>query len=293
MNFEEFTNTIIEHVSNRLDDVTVKCQPVRKNNGVELHGLLFLDKGNISPTIYIDTFYSQYETGRPLADIMDDIIIMYQDNKSNEVVDISFFTDFEKVKTKIICSLVNYELNEELLKDIPHYRFLDLVIIFKVYIDSFVDGIATILIRNKHLDIWNVSKETLKNLAIPNTPRILPYELSNMGTILNELLESEGEDFNELNLEIPMYVLSNKVHMYGAVSLLYEDILKELSNKLNSDLYILPSSIHELILIPVSSRMDEEEFSQMVKEVNATQLSKDEILSDHVYYYNRATNLIM
>lgn len=292
MNFEEFTNMIVKYVSDRLEDVLVTVHPVKKNNGVELQGLIFRDKGNMSPTIYIDSYYRQYEENRPLADIVDDIVKTYQDNKLDDTVDTSFFTDFTNVKSCIICNLVNYERNKELLEDIPHYRFLDLAIVFKVHLNSFINGMATVLIHNNHLAIWNISKETLRDLAIVNTPRIFPYTLTDMGSLLGELL-GEDDICGEFRPEVPMYVLSNNVRMHGAVSLLYNDVLKELSNRLNTDLCILPSSVHETIILPVSGEIRTEEFCEMVREVNTTQLSREEILSDHVYYYVRESNEII
>ena len=91
---------------------------------------------------------------------------------------------------------------------------------------------------------------------------------------------------------VPMYVLSNKSKLNGSGCLFYHNLLHNLCEKLECDLYILPSSIHEVILIPAYDHDSYDELTSMVKEVNSTQLSKEEILSDHVYFYSRETGQI-
>lgn len=292
MNFEKFANIVVTCISEYLEDVDVRVECMKKNNGLDLHGLVFHDNVNISPIICIDSYYQEYEDGRSMGDIMTEIMNVYQNNKLEDSVDISFFMDFNNVKASIIYCLVNYEQNQELLKEIPHYRFLDLAIIFKVFLGMVMHGVATILIRNQHLDVWNINQDVLMDLAINNTPKILQYEVLDMGTLKDKLFEMDNIVEDEMGLEIPMYVLSNTVKMHGAISILYKDVLKELSGKLNADLYILPSSIHETIIVPVMNDIVREELSEIVKDVNRSQLSREEILSDHEYFYDRKTNEI-
>lgn len=293
MKFEEFINIVVEKVSENLKDISVCVQHFNKNNGIVLHGLMFKSDINISPTIYLEPYYKQFMKGRDLTDIVNNIIKSYHENTLHNIQDISFFTDFEKVKSKIICNLVNYDMNRELLNDVPHYKFLDLAIIFKVLFDSSVNGTATVLIHNQHLDMWNVTQDTLKNFAMQNTPQLFPYEIIPMESILSSMFEMDDYFGNDMQSVIPLYVLSNNIKLNGAICMLYKDVLKEFSNRMGNDLYILPSSIHELIVIPSDiNDTTGDEFSEMVKEVNATQLARDEILSEHVYYYDRSNDRI-
>jgi len=127
-----------------------------------------------------------------------------------------------------------------------------------------------------------------------NTPALLTYELRDMSDVLIELMvgvpcNSMKEEFEYM---VPMYVLSNKSKLNGSGCIFYHNLLHNLCEKLECDLYILPSSIHEVILIPAYDHDSYDELTSMVKEVNSTQLSKEEILSDHVYFYSRETGQI-
>ena len=295
MTYQEFKNNIIHTVSAKLGpSYRVALQDIIKNNDTHLDGLTILsENSNISPTIYLNYYYDQYQNGKSLSCIQEDIMLSYQKNVPAKNIDISFFTEFTKLKDRIIFKLINYERNKELLSKVPHIRYLDLAIVFNCFIESLTDGYATILIHHHHLSYWNISCEELYSLAKRNTPKLLPYHLQNMSDVLDELFATEPvdwlcDDFSP----IPMYVLTNICKLHGSGCILYEDLLVLISQKINNDFYIIPSSIHEVLLIPAENATSYDELSSMVREINSTQLSREEILSDHVYFYSRHTRKI-
>lgn len=295
MTYQEFKQTIVYAISNKLgSDFRVSLQDIIKNNDTHLDGLTILSKGsNISPTIYLNYYYDQYLSGKSLSSVQDDILLSYHKNVPKENIDISFFTDFAKVKTRIIFKLVNYDRNKELLSKVPHVRYLDLAIVFNCFVNSTEEGYATILIHHHHLSFWNISTDELYNLAMKNTPHLLQYQLQNMSdVILNLFFEDESQIPQDSIPDFPMYVLSNVTKLNGSGCILYEDLLSDIAETLDSDFYILPSSIHEVLLIPVESASSYEELSSMVKEINNTQLAREEVLSDLVYFYSRHSGKI-
>lgn len=291
MNYQEFRQHIVHTIQAELgSDVKVTIQDILKNNDTHLDGLTILSaKYNLSPTIYLDYYFRQYEKGRPLSEIKEDILSTYRENCPSGSIDISFFTDYDKVKSRIIFKLINYERNQELLKEVPHYRFLDLAIVFNCLLESGPSGNATILIHNHHLNFWNITRDDLYALAFHNTPKLLKYDLRNMTDVLKELLcgDSSMVPPEELSAPYSMYVLSNQFKLNGSVCILYQNLLKDFANRLGCDLYILPSSVHEVLIIPAFDQTSYQELSDMVRDVNSSQLSQEEILSDHVYYYSR------
>lgn len=293
MNYQDFTQHILTELQAEFDsNVTITIQDIIKNNDTHLDGLTILSpEHNLSPTIYLNHYFHQYEKGRSLADIKQDILSVYRENCPSERIDISFFTDYDKIKSRIIFKLINYERNKELLQTVPHYRFLDLAIVFSCLIESAPAGTATILIHEHHLSFWNITRDDLYALALLNTPKLLQYDLRNMTDVLKELFCDEGTlPFNEDSSELcPMYVLSNQQKLYGAVCILYQNLLCDFANRLECDLYILPSSVHEVLIIPAYDHASYQELTDMVQDVNASQLSREEVLSDHVYYYSRET----
>ena len=140
--------------------------------------------------------------------------------------------------------------------------------------------------------MWQVSLEEIYDVAFENTPKLLPYELLSMEQVVKNMF-SEEEDLTEMEQifdfenENAMYVLSNTSKLNGAAAILYPDILKDFAKSCGCDLYILPSSIHEVILVPAKGKGDIEGLNEMVQDVNATQVEPEEVLSDHVYLFDQ------
>lgn len=289
MKYQEFIQTIKEHVISQVSPAhKVIIQPVIKNNGTIYDGLIILDPIlNISPTIYLNPYYHRYLNGVSLEDICDDILSTYHEHLPKIDFDISLFKDFSKAKENIIMKLVSYSRNEELLQDIPYIRFYDLAIIFAVGVTNFMDEFATILIHNQHLSLWNTHLEELYSIALKNTPKLLSHRFNPM----KELLKPFADSSISIPLEFQMYVLTNRIKVHGATCITYPGLLKQLADIFEDNLIIIPSSIHEVLIIPESTTPKEytiQDYNDMIEEVNETQLTDDEILSDHAYIYLRA-----
>lgn len=292
MNYKEFMQSVLDILSERLEPGTsVELHNVAKNNGISYDAFIIVNPSvNISPTIYIPPYYHRYLEGVDLESIANDILTTYQKSLPESDFDVTLFTDYNKAKNHIIMRLVNYKRNEERLKDIPHQRFLDFAIIFccLVAFDNTQQG--SILIHNEHLNYWNIDCETLYETAARNTPRLLPFYFANLEHLLREVIvETPLTDSNDA---FPMYVLSNQHKVYGATVLLYPNLLAEIAATLNKDFIIIPSSIHEVLIIPVLDNTDTNQYTHMIQEVNETQLTDDEILSDHAYFYSRQNRII-
>lgn len=305
MNYEEFKEKIRQCIQAAFTDkATVLIQPVMKNNGIALDALsVQVPEVNISPSIYLNRYYEEYHLGRSIDSIIADILELYNTTRPSESIDVSFFTDYDSVKERLAFKLINTSKNEELLRSVPHISYLDLSLVFYCLISTDENGCASILIHNNHLELWNISIETLYKQALQNTPILLDYELQNMTDLLSDLMtigklnytisEEEYNEFHDMYSDdnnYPMYVLSNSAHTNGAGCILYEGLLKDFSEKMDADLFVLPSSIHEVIIIPAYTKGSIDELNQMVKDVNMTQVAEEEILSDHVYFFSRENN---
>lgn len=263
----------------------VLIQPVLKNNGTVYDGLIIIDPIlNISPTIYLNPYYHRFLDGVSMEDIYNDILSTYQENLPKEDFDISLFKDFDKAKERILVKLVNQERNSELLEEVPHIIFHDLAIIFVCAICDFLDEYATILIHNQHLEMWGISLDELYEIGMENTPKLLPYSFDSMENVLKHL--SDGT--LPFVTDIAMSVLTNQLKIHGATSIIYPGLLKRLANDLDDDIIIIPSSIHEVLIIPYQSTISKYSllnFRDMIVQVNEEQLPDEEVLSDHAYLY--------
>ena len=294
MEFTNFTTLVQREVEKRAgENYRVKLNDVMKNNGVVLRGItLMQDDSNISPTIYLNPYYYAYENGdTTLGTVIDEVIDTYERNKINRSIDMKFFLNYETVRSRIIFKLINTEKNRELLRDVPYIPFHDLSIVFQCLVSEERFGNASILIHNVHLQLWKVNARELYECALENTPLLQGYELADMNTVLEEMKALGGiddEEIEDMQQEVPMYVLSNKSRINGASCILYKDILKDFAMVVDKDLYVLPSSIHEVILLPSDGTQESEQLKEMVREINQSQVEKEEVLSDSVYYYRRS-----
>ena len=294
MTYQEFKNHILTILQENLaHDAKISIQDITKNNDTHLDGLTVFSGGsNISPAIYLNNYYEQFRQGRSLQEICDDILGTYLDSRLAGNIDLSFFTIYDNVKPRIVPRLINYQCNRELLQTVPHRRFLDLAIVFHCMVKSDTDGAASILIQNRHLAFWNITDEELYALALENAPSLLPPELYSMADVLKEL-SSPDSQFSAGDIPaqeiLPLYLLSSQNRLHGAICMLYPGLLSDFSARLGCSLYLLPSSIHEVLILPATYNSTPEDLADMVKEVNATQLSPEEILSDHVYCFSAET----
>jgi hypothetical protein len=272
-------------------DEKVMVRHVLKNNAVTYDGLTVVTPtSNISPTIYLDSYYEEYEQEGDFEQVFQKMTAVYKQNRPSCSMDVSFFTDFERIRPRIAYKLVNYEQNLQMLGNVPYIRMFDLAIVFYCLLQSHDGTNASILIHTSHMEYWNVTEEDLFTIAAANTPRLLKSEIRAMSDILQEISGTETADefgLMENGQECErMYVLSNTSRINGACCILYENLLEQFCAQLGQNVYILPCSIHEVILVPEKIGFTKAEFEQMVYEVNRTQVAKEEVLSDSVYYYS-------
>ncbi|MDE6983978.1 MAG: hypothetical protein K2O99_05495 [Lachnospiraceae bacterium] len=303
MEFTSFTALVREEVERRTGErYRVRLNDVRKNNGVVLSGLTVTqDDSNISPTIYLNTYYEEYMTGQAtLLNVVNDVMDTYHRNKVNQSVDMRYFLNYESVRRRVVYKLVNTEKNKELLGDVPHVEYLDLSIVFQCLVAQEELGAASILIHNVHLKLWDITVEDLYQDAAQNTQRLQEYEIKSMSDVLCEITEADcPKDFDyeacraEFSDSVPMYVLSNKSRVEGAACMLYPDLIRDFSNAVGSSLYIIPSSVHELLMLPTASEKESGEIKRMIRDINDTQVRAEEILSYSLYFYDRDAGKIV
>ena len=296
MEYKEFVEYIkmnAGYIAGEGGNITINH--VIKNNGCEMDGLVIMEKGkDIAPTIYLDSFYELYTNGENIKNIIRQIEVIYEQNKNNVTFDVNILKHFDTIKDKIVYKVVNYRSNEKLLEQVPHKRILDLAVVFYCLLDNEYGRSATALIYNNNLKNWNVTIDDVYKAALKNTPDLLHSKISSMAALFEKCgVNVDGEEV-DLKDYVPsdMYVLTNESKLNGAACILYGNVLYDFAQKLGADLYILPSSVHEVILLPKLSMFEKDELVNMVKEVNTEGVAADEVLSDHVYEYNRTERLI-
>ena len=300
MNFADVVKMAMEERYG--EGYSVDITTVTKNNDCKYVALVIKDATtNISPSIYLENAYEQYKAGRCLHDILDDIADVYETHKVAGDFDVSGIIDFAMAKDNICLKLVSASRNTELLSGVPHKNVLDMAMIFYIIVGHGMEGLATVTVRNELMDTWGITVDELYDIALYNTERKCKGVVKSMSAIMTEILadrmdEEAASEFYDLYIgenDIPMYVVTNEDKLNGAITVFYTGLLKKVAERLDSNLYILPSSIHEAILVPVSVDMPVDYLRSMVVEVNSSEVADNEILSDSVYLYDRDSDQIV
>lgn len=297
MNIDKFSETLVNELRKELgESTTIIVNPVMRNNNNVLLGLHICDgKNKIAPVIYLEELYDRFKAGDLTMKEIAKKIIEINDTPTDvqKCFMLEEFLSWEKAKKNIEMRLINQSMNEKLLEDVPWIPQQDLAVVF-CYCKYDVDNSAaySIFLHNHHKAEWNVTVKELLEAALQNFSCNDVVILS-----ITDLLGELGEEFKipmpEIDeSDINMYVLTNKRRQYGATAIVHTEILQEFSAKHgNKDILILPSSIHEQILIPLNGDEDMSQYREMIQDVNSTQLSTD-ILSDHAYIYRKEDNEI-
>lgn len=295
MELNKFAAVILEGVQNILGkEVHASVITSVKNNSVERTGILFeMKDAKITPKIYIDDLYLEYmENNMKVGEIVEEVIDRYK-KSVNAVQDFGCMSiDYDTCKERIIYRLVSRERNKALLEHVPYIPFMDMAITFHLIIKVNSSYIQSLKIGKDLQKKWNISTSQLYKLAKQNTKRILPEEIGELNHFVAKYMnirENNRDPEEDLtNKEkIDMIVVSNEFGLNGASVILYDGVVEKIAEKYDSDLYLIPSSIHEMIVIPAKNRDMYDLFQFMLTDINEKFVGKEEILSDKVYIYNK------
>lgn len=205
----------------------------------------------------------------------------------------SRFSQYDLVRKQLFCKLINPHRHPDKWEDTPFRRWMDLRLC--CYYDMAEDGLpdTAVTIRNSTLSIWNTGAERVLADAWHNTADRQRVLFCPLGRVLNELEENlSGTRPLSLLEDSPLYILSNTARIFGAVYMAVPDIRRQIGKLLKENYYILPSSIHECLILPDTGMIGAEELNSLVRLVNRDHVAEDEILADHVYYYECAQDAV-
>jgi hypothetical protein len=307
MDYQEFLQkikeTVVQQVSGKYQ---VHLQEVIKNNDQKLNGITIIQKNErIAPTVYLNSYYEEYLHGRSIESIVQELINISSQASNRNMNVIPDIVNYGNVCDCITYRLINRKMNQERLKDMPYMGLEDLAKVYYLELNSASDGFASVAITHVLLKQWNKSLDEINMLADINTPKIFPATIISMEEVmldiflnkqqLENMSKEEKENYKQLFLnsrnsfndtDVKMYILSNKDNRNGASTLLYPDLLHDFASSLHSNLYFLPSSIQEVILIPFQKNLSPIYLRTMVKEVNSEEVAPEEVLSNEIYYYD-------
>ncbi len=290
MELFEFEKLLTAEIRNQTGEGTeIELRNVRKNNNVNLRAVVIRENGiSVSPAIYLEQLLQEYEKGVPIRHLVRLILHQYRKTVGKTPSSSDFFSDFRNVRSALYCKLINMQKNRDLLQEIPYRRWNDLAIVSYYEVDpKWMEG-ATIQIRNEHLSRWGITDRELIDTALGNTIRNMPSTFEVLKDVLEEISEYDFGDE-----AYPLYVLTNQSRWLGAICLTFPGQLSRIARKVGGSYFILPSSIHETLVVPEKEAPEAGDLNRIIREVNETQVDPEEVLSDHAYYYDADLNALI
>ncbi len=302
MDYDEFKervmNEFIDYLPERYSDCVLELHQVPKLNEV-LTGIAIKPrepcKAFIAPTFYMERLYSQYEESGSFERTMSDQAI-YLEESIKFIPKNILSLDFSKVKEKIVFQIVNTADNVEMLIKCPHRNFEDLSVVYRAITGISNSGVSGFLITNDIAEVEGLTENELYQFAFENTKRLFPFKSERIEVIMRRLMRRWGADEEEIKEAFPgytktplkerVYVVTNKHDFFGANALLYNDVIADVAKKIGTDCYILPSSVHDLIVLSTEIYYKQNKLANIVKTTNNESVRPSERLSDSVYMYS-------
>lgn len=282
MEYKTFKEEFKQRIEKELGEGITACfRDMEKNNREIYEGLEIRDENNpVSVVLRLEELYGEYKGSGSMEQTVRGALRKLGGHP--EVSADMVPKTWEEARRRLRTELVHYGWNRESLKNIPHRRFLDFAVAYRVELPVQGEFMGGIRVNSLLMELWGITERELHETAMEN--------LKNENYRIQPMFELLGSIFGitpGLEEDMPkQYVLTNEDSRYGAAGLLRKDILESFAEQSGASFYILPSSIHELILLPEDSSINPECLKEMVKEVNREVVVREEWLSESVYYYD-------
>ncbi len=295
--YTEFIQESMLYFEHLFPDAKIQVIPIYKNNDQLYDNLSIFEHGQTAaPSLYLNRFYEIYQDTADLKATLQIMENFYRMHLNDLPIENVVFSTFEEVKERLGCRLLSVRKNRHLLEPLPFLPFLDLALVFYYLIPTPDSSSATVLITKEQLSGWGIDQKVLVDTALQYAPSNYPPLLLSLPEMMCELM-NPFQPMDEIQQaeenEMPLYILTNQEKLYGASAMLYPQVLSNFSRQISGDLYIIPSSIHEVLLLPASAVEGQQDLDRLVQEVNQEHLAPQDVLSDHVYYYSQKKNRIL
>lgn len=288
MNFEEYKKEVINEIKARLGDTAeIQNMVCGKNNGTCKDGIAIHRNSAVSPIIYLEGYYERFREGEDFDVQIENIIgLSYTENDEvEELGNMLTNGNWDDFKDKVGVELINMAWNAKRLEEAVYVKFLNLAMVFRIMFDDHTSCVIT----KRMIKKWGVTTEDVVEAA---NKKLLEtkHSVKSMSELFKSFDLIDGELDEQDIRNCPLYVMTNEHQVFGASSLARTDLLCNFTNSINEDVYIIPSSIHEVLLVPATEDVDVAELKSMVKDVNSSTVSKEEWLSENIYFFGREKN---
>ena len=274
---------------------------VVKKNDQKFHGLALRVQGKqAAPTFYLDDAYAAYQMGfvrkeKILADLADLYVRCESDSIRDDVEETNLNLSWESVRDNLIVRLLGESRNTEFLKNVPYQKACPGLALIAEINQKTPEGGWSSTITYQILEQLGVGADTLFETAMKNAPETEPAMLSALGGFIgcapgtgNLLERGESDGY----LPEDMYILTNEEGVHGAGTIMYPGIAERIAELFGCDYYVIPSSIHEMLIVPKKLQASVSDLKETIRNANSTVVDESDILSDELYCYSREKNAI-
>lgn len=306
MDYQEFKDKMIAEMKAVAErdgmNVTLEEKTITKINDVQLDAVVLHGEGNVVPTVYLNNLYQIYEDGGNIESIAAEVVPKVMANSFGHDLNVDQQMEWDDINDKVFFHAIGDAENHEYQKNIPTRKELDMLLAYRVLLSDDEVGRASFQITDEILNRLGVTEEELYQSAVQNMSTLFPAEIKSMSEIIMGMYENVQDDLGDLDdmlerlpKEIGMYVLSNAQKYYGAATAFYPGVMDKIADSFDTDMFVLPSSVHEMILIPSYPEMEMSvaDLKNMVSEINATQVEPEEVLKDQVYVFDKDEKKLM
>lgn len=286
MEYEKFKEEIRKRVQEKLGEGTeISFRDLERNNGIKEEGMEVREKGSTAaPVLHLDELYEICCKSGSMESAVSRALKLLEEKPPADIGAVP--KTWEAAKGRIRAELVHYDWNRKTLKSIPHRKFLNLAVAYRVELPEMGGFHAGIRINSRLMELWGAMEEQLHRAAMENLENE-PYSIKPIVELLGGMAGIPAGAMRELPEEVTkQHVLANEGCRYGAAGMLRKDLMEGFAEQAGGSFYILPSSIHDLILLPDDGSVNAECLKEMVQEVNKSVVTREEWLSEDVYYYD-------
>lgn len=308
MNRKEFFDYVKDHVKEYLpesyQDAQINLRETMKNNGLKLTGIEISENAaeyehgqRIVPRIYLDSVYQAYTEGKSLNSCVSDVAEqrLVAEEKAVELSGIPNLADYNSFKDRLQMKICDLDWNADLLANRAYTVHGDFAATYAINLSENSDGIASVPITNQMVQTWNITMEQLHSDAMAADLN-RGAKLMSMDDLMSEMVFGGGDAQNLLDgqhdvqdYQQPMFCLTNEGKINGASLILHEDIRQQIGEFMQGDYFILPSSIHECLIVPDDGNFQAKDLNAMVKEINEVEVAQEDRLSDKVQHCERGS----
>ena len=291
MEFNEFRERVKEALPDFLTDdlrnAEIKDTAVNKLQGESYSGISVTPEGSrVGVSINLEDAFLDYQTGSQFTAVMNGLA----DNivgTLGEQFDLGILADYSAVKDMLTLEVVGKDQNAEILQSVPHRELEDLASVYRIALGETENGNATVLITNEMLRNYGITPDQLHQDALDAAQHTMKYSIRSMDEVLTGMVQSMGiEQDQPVMFSSPLYVATTERDMFGAGVLAVPSFLEDAAEKLDGNFYVLPSSVHEILLLPDRFAPEYQLLKEMVQDVNANEVDPKDRLSNNVYHYD-------